>query len=271
MCTVLILRRPGHAWPLMIAANRDEMLDRPWRPPGRHWSDRPQVVAGLDELADGSWCGINDDGVLAAVLNREGALGPAAGKRSRGELVLDALDHADAPLDALSHLDTRAWRPFSLLIADNRDAWLLTHGNAEAGSPRVTAPTGDRVAVTAIPAGWSMITARGLNNPACPRTRHFLPLFQAAAVPEPESGTDATWAAWETLLATVDGEPGSGPAGQLCVVTDRNYGTTNSSLIALPAPGAGTEDGDADSPRRPIWRFAAGRPGQVPFLPVDLG
>ena len=51
MCTLVILRRPGHRWPVLIGANRDEMIDRPWEPPGRHWPDRPEVVAGLDRLA----------------------------------------------------------------------------------------------------------------------------------------------------------------------------------------------------------------------------
>ena len=34
MCTLVILRRPGHDWPVVIAANRDEMIDRPWLTPG---------------------------------------------------------------------------------------------------------------------------------------------------------------------------------------------------------------------------------------------
>src|SRR6202012_4950605 len=96
MCTLVIFRRPDHRWPLLIGANRDEMIDRPWEPPGRHWPDRPDVVAGLDILAGGSWLGLNDFGVVAGILNRHGSLGPAAGQRSRGELVLEALDHADA-------------------------------------------------------------------------------------------------------------------------------------------------------------------------------
>ena len=41
MCTLAILRRPEHDWPVVIGANRDEMIDRPALPPGRHWSDRP--------------------------------------------------------------------------------------------------------------------------------------------------------------------------------------------------------------------------------------
>ncbi|HEY7688883.1 MAG TPA: NRDE family protein, partial [Dongiaceae bacterium] len=59
MCTLVILFRPGHDWPVIVGANRDEMADRPWAPPARHWPDRPQVVAGLDKLAGGSWLGVN--------------------------------------------------------------------------------------------------------------------------------------------------------------------------------------------------------------------
>ena len=73
--------------------------------------------------------------MVAAVLNRVGSLGPAAGKRSRGELVLEALDHADAAAaaKALADLDPEAYRPFNLLIADARDAFWLRHAG---GLPR---------------------------------------------------------------------------------------------------------------------------------------
>ena len=65
MCSVIVLHRPGHNWPLLWASNRDEMADRPWSPPARHWPDRTEVVAGRDDLAGGSWLGINDAGVIA--------------------------------------------------------------------------------------------------------------------------------------------------------------------------------------------------------------
>src|SRR5580698_9094338 len=131
MCTLVILRRPDHLWPVVIGANRDEMIERPWRPPGRHWPDRPEVVAGLDLLGGGSWLGVNDWGVAAAVLNRHGSLGPMPGQRSRGELVLEALDHADAvaAAEALTYLDPTAYRTFNLIVADNRDAFWLRHAD----------------------------------------------------------------------------------------------------------------------------------------------
>src|SRR5205807_8307617 len=88
MCTSVLLRRPGHDWPLILGANRDEMATRPSKPPARHWPDRAEVVAGLDVEAGGSWLGVNDAGVTAAMLNRHGTLGRAKGVRPRGELVL---------------------------------------------------------------------------------------------------------------------------------------------------------------------------------------
>jgi uncharacterized protein with NRDE domain len=163
MCTVVVLLRPGHAWPVLIAANRDEMLSRPWQPPAAHWPDRPGVVAGLDELAGGSWLGINREGVLAGILNRHGSLGPAEGRRSRGELVLEALDHADADLAAraLAELDTRAYRTFNMVVIDNSRAfWLRNLGEEGPG----------RIELFPLAPGYSMIatTARApASAPTC--------------------------------------------------------------------------------------------------------
>ena len=103
-------RHPAPSRPSLAGGDRCQsrrMAERPWRPPGRHWADRPEVVAGLDLEAGGSWLGVNDHGVAAAVLNRRDSLGPAPGKRSRGELVLDALDHADAVAAAEALARTR--------------------------------------------------------------------------------------------------------------------------------------------------------------------
>src|ERR1051325_1484422 len=96
MCTLVILRRPEHDWPVVIGANRDEMIDRPAKPPGRHWPGRAEIVAGIDLLAGGSWLGVNDWGVTAAVLNRHGSLGPEAGVGSPGGLGLEGLAPPDA-------------------------------------------------------------------------------------------------------------------------------------------------------------------------------
>ncbi len=247
MCTVVILRRPGHAWPLIIAANRDEMADRPSAPPARHWPDRGHVVAGLDQLAGGTWLGINDDGIVAAALNRVGGLGPHPDFRSRGELPLEALDHAEAGVaaEALSDLDPAAYRPFNLVVADARDAFWLRG-------------TGNQVTANPIPPGVSMLTAHDLNDAGSPRIRVNRPLFEAAPEPDPE--TDA-WDDWAALLMSRYPEDGAGPGEAMAIAADGGYGTVSSSLIALPAPG---RPGIS-----PCWKYADGGPGEAAFCPVE--
>lgn len=256
MCTVVILRRPGHRWPLILAANRDEMLDRPWDPPARHWPDRPEVTAGRDRLAGGTWLGLNDYGVVACVLNRANSLGPAPGRRSRGELVLEALDHSDAAAaaEALAHLDGRAYRTFNLVVADNRDAFWVKNDGEDGG----------RVTVEPLPAGLSMLTEADRNDLTSPRIWIYLPRFETAPPPDPDNGD---WTAWERLLASREEDATAGPISALAIVykgavAGRDFGTVSSSLLALPAPET--------APLKPVWRFAAGLPGAAPFDPVDL-
>ena len=70
MCSIVILKKSENEWPLIIAANRDEMNNRKSLSPGRHWKDKPHIFAGKDLLAGGSWLGVNDNGVVAATMNR---------------------------------------------------------------------------------------------------------------------------------------------------------------------------------------------------------
>lgn len=253
MCTVVFLRRPDHRWPIILGTNRDEKADRPWLPPGRHWPDRPEVIAGQDRLAGGSWLGMNDFGVVAGVLNRKESLGPDPDLRSRGELVLEALDHADAAAaaEALADLDARAWRSFNMFVVDNRDAWWLRSLGPQGGG---------RVDRFEIPEGVSMLTAWDLNSPDSPRIRFHRPRFAQAPPPDPETGD---WRAWEALLASFEAEDGAGTGEAMCIATDRGFGTLSSSLIALESMTAPKS--------RKIWRFSTGSPDSTRFLPVATG
>jgi hypothetical protein len=234
MCTLVILRRPGHRWPVLIGANRDEMIDRPSKPPGRHWPDRPEVIAGLDVLAGGSWLGINDWGVAAAVLNRQGSLGPSPDRRSRGELVLEALDHADAnaAAEALSYVDPEAYRTFNLIVADESHGFWLRH----AGGPRIE--------LKPLKDGLSMIAAGDLDDLATRRLELALPAFRAWPTPDPDHDD---WSGWRTLLSSTRAPPNEPVTAAMRFRTD-GYGTVSSALIALPASG--------EPERRPVFLFA---------------
>lgn len=248
MCTLVILRRPGEAWPVILGANRDEMGDRPWQPPARHWEDRPEVTAGLDELSGGSWLGVNKDGLVAAVLNRYGTLGPQAGKRSRGELVLEALDHAEAGTAALALADVNpaAYRGFNLVVADTRAAYWLT-----------LREEGAAVEVQPIRPGLSILTSRDLNDLESPRIARYKPLFEAAEPPDPAQGR---WSSWKSLLASRDHEAGAGPGGAMAVELEGGFRTVSSSLVALPE----------NPEEKPRWLFCPGPPDPQGYAPVAL-
>ena len=141
------------------------MIERQSLPPGRHWEQQKHIMAGKDIEAGGTWLGVNDYGLVAAVLNRMDTLGPLENKRSRGELVLDALDHADASeaLNAIVDIEKNSYRGFNMLIADNTNAYWL---KSVEGSPIIE--------YFDIPEGLSMITAYDRNDMSSERINCLL-------------------------------------------------------------------------------------------------
>lgn len=248
MCTLVMLRRPDHAWPLLLGGNRDEMDDRPWSAPARHWSDRPEVVAGLDRQGAGSWFGVNDHGVVAVVTNRTGTLGPAPGKRSRGELVLEALDHAEAAeaAAALTELNPQAYRGFNVVVADPVAAFWLRHRDDGA----------EVIESQPIGAGWHMLTDGDLDDASIPRIHAYLPRFRRAPIPDPEGGA---WDGWTELLAQRS-HGGEGAVSAPTFALANGFRTVCSQLVAVPRFPA------RNNPPR-MW-FAAGAPDRAPFQPV---
>jgi len=248
MCTVVLLRRPDHDWPLLLGTNRDEMKDRAWSAPARHWPDYPHVIAGRDDLAGGTWMGINDDGVVACILNRFGTLGAHPDFRSRGELPLEALDHAEAELAAESFedLNPEAYRPFNMIIADHETAWWIKND-------------GLQIQTDEIPDGLSMLSAHDLNDTKnSERLRLHLSRFRSAPAPEPEN---EDWMAWQALLGSRKSL--ESPRSAMQIETDFGFETVSSSLLALPKPW--------QKDRKPIWKFCHGKPSEQAFNPVDLG
>jgi hypothetical protein len=232
VCTVIVLIRPNC---ILLAANRDERVDRAWDLPAEWWPDRPGVIAGRDRSGGGTWMGINAHGVIATVLNRPGTLGPAAGKRTRGELPLMALEHATAAsaAEAMTGLDAGLWRGFNMVLADRAGVWFVK--GIGRGNPQAEI----------LPCGVSMITAHDPNDLDSPRIGRHLGQFQDA---------EPTFAAWRAILADRVGEP----AEQLNVTAHAGFGTVSSSFVTIPPTGD------------PIWLFASGPPHEAAFRPVTI-
>jgi hypothetical protein len=183
--------------------------------------------------------GVNAHGVTAAVLNRPGSLGPAAGKRSRGELPLIALAETSgrAAVEAIGALDAGEWRGFNLVIAD-RDGATFIRG----------AGHGPPVAIALKP-GVSMITAHDPNDLDSPRVARHLPRFQAAAAPTPDH-----WEEWRAILSDRSGASGE----QINVEPLGGFGTVCSSFLAI------------SSRREPVWLFSNGAPHAAPFETIRV-
>ena len=116
MCTIAIALGQLADVPLAIAANRDELYERPATAPAVLG---PGTVGGKDDVLGGSWLAFTRDGRFAAVTNQRDPATTRA-PRSRGELVLGLVAAGDraamrAYVDAL---DPTQYASANLLFGD---------------------------------------------------------------------------------------------------------------------------------------------------------
>jgi len=233
MCTVIVSFEPGERMPLLLLGARDELVDRPWLPPARHWPGSP-LVGGLDQQAGGTWLAVQP-GLprVSCLLNGRGVLADPATRRSRGELPLRAAadgtgilkDLAGAP-DALA-----AYDPFHLVCADLAAVLQLSWD-------------GEHAALIDLSPGTHVLTNAGHAYPADPVTEpkaaYFGPKF-AATRPSADPALPAAqaWGDWLTLAAGDGLEPGDERAivARRDLPDGRVWGTTSVTLVALGRDG----------------------------------
>lgn len=237
MCTVLVLLRPDDPWPLLVGENRDERIDRRSLPPGRHWPDAPGILAGRDLLGGGSWFGVNDDGVVATIINGLNRLGPLAGKASRGDLVVRALRESNAAgaARAIGALPPERYRGFMMLVADRSSAFAIDSDE-------------QTIRVDALAPGHHIVTPEGFDVAGSPRYDEHIAAFRAAPPPEP---TENEWSSWVDLLRHEDHDD---PRRGLTVRFGDEIATVSSALVAVPA-----------APLPPILLFADGPATRAPY------
>jgi uncharacterized protein with NRDE domain len=68
MCLVLVVWRVHPLYPCLVAANRDEFHARPTAR-AEWWPEHPQILAGRDLEAGGTWLGLTRTGRFAALTN----------------------------------------------------------------------------------------------------------------------------------------------------------------------------------------------------------
>ena len=168
---------------MLLVGIRDEMLDRPWLPPGRYWPELP-LVGARDERAGGTWLAVHPAiPRVACVLNGRGQHAPQPFRKSRGELPLLA---GTGGRPALDGLDPATYDPFHLIVGD-------------IASVEVLSWDGVRESRISLGTGMHVITSSGM-DPQDPKALRFAGTFAAvrpAVSPYAEPGE--AWGGWHTL------------------------------------------------------------------------
>jgi uncharacterized protein with NRDE domain len=135
MCLIVLGWRVHPDLPLIVAANRDEFHGRP-AAGATFWDDHPQILAGRDLEARGTWMGVSRAGKFAAVTNFRGGAEPRA-IESRGALVSRFLANGAAPGAYIKDLKANLYSGFNLLATDGDELWWMSNRD---GQPRRLEP-----------------------------------------------------------------------------------------------------------------------------------
>ncbi len=164
MCLIILALHAHPLYPLVVAANRDEALDRPTAPVA-FWPDEDGLLAGRDLRSGGTWMGVTRRGRFSALTNVRDPRAHDPAAPSRGGLVVRFLAGEDEPLAyaravAAGRLRTNG---FNLLAgADGRLSWVSNTG----GGPAEVTPGIHVVSNAALDTPWpkSLRTAAGLRR-----------------------------------------------------------------------------------------------------------
>lgn len=227
MCLILVAWRVLPDYPLVVAANRDEFFARPTAIAAA-WSDAPQVFAGRDLEAGGTWLGASATGRFAAVTNvREP--GRAAGTHSRGHLTRDFLLGSAAAADYVAGVDGDAFSGFNLLLCDGREFWYCSN---RGGVPRALAPGIYGVSNHLLDTPWPKLAASKRRFAEAlahlPAENGFFELLaDDEIVPDAKLPATGVPLEWERRLSAV-------------FVHSPDYGTRASTLLLMRQDGSAT-------------------------------
>lgn len=232
MCLIVLAWQVIPDTPLLAAGNRDEFYDRPTLP-AQAWADHPDITAGRDLKAGGTWMGIHNNGRFAALTNFRSPADMRDNTRSRGELVSHFLCGQLSPAEYIAYISASAdqYNGFNLLVG-NRDT-LIWYSNRAGDDARNGRP---------LPPGIYGLSNALLDTP-WPKVRRakaeFCSLLCQRAPDEAllDLLSDMTQASDCRLPDTGIGLEKERMLSPICIVSD-DYGTRTSTLVRLPREGA---------------------------------
>lgn len=130
MCLILFAWKASPSLDLVVAANRDEYYDRPTQAMHR-WSEHPEVYAGKDLTAGGTWMGVTKSGRFAALTNYRNPSNIDLKAPSRGQLTKEFLTSHASPKEYLEHIRSQGlpYNGFNLLVGDENSLWYYNNIN----------------------------------------------------------------------------------------------------------------------------------------------
>jgi uncharacterized protein with NRDE domain len=229
MCLILFAARAHPAYPLIVAANRDESYGRP-AAPAAFWQDQPQICAGRDLEHGGTWLGLAKSGRFAAITNYRQRPRPLRGARSRGELTRAFLESSHDAHVYLRDVERHAaeYTGFSLIVGTLQELWFFSNRGS---APQPIAP------------GVHGLSNHLLDEP-WPKVRRGVAALQSllgAGEHELTSGlsellTDRTPAP-DDLLPSTGLDPERERAASASFIAGETYGTRASTIVLVGADG----------------------------------
>lgn len=136
MCLIVFAYRCHPASRLVLAANRDEFLERPTAPLGLHFGGEP-ILAGRDLRGGGTWLAMDADGRFGAITNYRDPARRLIDAPSRGGIILEYLRSSLPARDFLmSTLAEKAqgYEGFNLLVGDRHELLYFSNISGEVRS-----------------------------------------------------------------------------------------------------------------------------------------
>jgi len=132
MCLILFAYNVHPDYRLVFAANRDEFYERPTRGLN-YWKDVPQILAGRDLKARGTWLGVTPTGRLAAITNYREPHNIKAKAPSRGQLVTNYLVSDEKPGHYCERIsaDGHRYNGYNLILGDRDSLSYCSNRRAE--------------------------------------------------------------------------------------------------------------------------------------------
>jgi uncharacterized protein with NRDE domain len=136
MCLILVAWQAHPDFPLVLAANRDEFFARP-AAPARWWADQPDILAGRDLEAGGTWLGVHRRGAFAGLTNFRDPASQRPGTPSRGALVADTLTGHQPVAERLAWLARHGgdYNGFNLIFSDDDELAVYESVSPPLGRP----------------------------------------------------------------------------------------------------------------------------------------